>query len=826
MKKVLSILLTLSLLVGMVSVVASADSTGYITSAHVTGVTDAVVNATATTDGIDTDAEGVTVSASWYVYDWTSRSWNDFSGTFEVGKVYCLRLDLTAEAGYEFNTEGGVELSSDASAWEDFWYGTQTAGIDIYYPLGVENIFNLSITGLDVAVGDTPPAMTDLTVDNGDLYDVTWYDNDWQPFTGSFEDDAVYYAQLSISVPDGKWFSENPLVTIDGGIYMGAITSYGSELYISYTVSFLKEHAYWANLSGLPEDIEAGSASVPTLSVAGGDVQITATEWVNENEDAVTAFETGKGYFLKVTLEPAEGYRFQDYIDIYGSQQDAYDSVLSDDCSEAYAYFYYSLKPQIETVELTVTGAEVGKNIADVQVTVPDGAKYSCEEVYIYNCDDDWSLVEDGKFEDKTRYQMEFRLEPAEGYDFAEDMDLEVLLNGEDIYDFWSNITYIWAREPVSFKTQIDKVELTVTEPKIGGKIADAVLKAPEGANYAVDYYSWYDCTEQMTVEDGTFQDKHKYELRYELAAKEDCEFNEETVATINGNEMREFWVYEYSPEYANGYAYWSFLTPIAKVEFPAFPDAKVGDSTALNITTPDGVNYTLDGSWDCQNGDVADQLEDKHVYVLQYYAFAQEGYEFTKDTVITVGGKEYKGLTQQMDTGIMVGKAFSFGMKMIDKIELTVTEPADGEKPGKVTLANKDANYGLEYIDWYTNTSGDVKDDLDFFRKFAYGNYYFLDVALYAEEGYAFADDLKLVINGKEVEAVLAHNSGAYYSIGYSFGKLTEPVPETPAAPPAPPATNPQTNDATPIAALVVLLVLAATGMAVTIIGKKKFYN
>ena len=822
MKKIISIILTLSLLfglVGMISFAASAEGVTYITSVEVTGVTDAAVGETATTDGITTDAEGVTVAGYWSVYNWTDRNWDDFSGTFEDGKVYRLGLDLTAEAGYEFHPEDEVILSTDASVSGEPWHGTQSAGIDLYYLFGVEEISSVTITGLDVAVGDPAPANTDLTVDNGNLYSLTWRDSDWELFTGSFEDEKDYYAQLNIAAPEGKWYSENIWVTIDGQHYMGWTSSYGYEVYIDYNVSFQKPQASWAELSGMPEDIAAGNAAVPQLSVMGGDVQITDTQWVNEDDEAVTAFETGKGYYLKVTLEPAEGYKFQDYIDVYNSNN----SYLSDDNTEAYAYFYYSLKPQIETVELTVSGVEPGKNVADVKVTVPEGAKYTCEDVYIYNCDDDWNLVEDGKFQDKTRYQLEFYLEPAEGYDFIEDMELEVLVNGEDIYDFWSNITYAWVREDFTFKTQIDKVELTVTEPKVGGNIADAVLKAPEGVNYEIESYSWYDCTAHETVEDGTFQDKHKYELQYELAAKEGCEFSEDVTATINGNKSEDFWPYTYSPEYGSGYEYWSFLTFIEKVEFPAFPDAKVGDSTDLNITTPEGVKYTLDGSWINMNSGISDKLEDENIYILQYYATADEGFEFTEDTVVLVGGTEYKGWPSMYNDRLAVSKAYSFGMNMIDKIELTVTEPANGEKPGKVTVANKDANYELEYTYWATNTSGDIMDDADSFKKFAYGNYYFLEMDLSADEGYAFADDLKLVINGKEVEAALVHNAGSYYMVVYSFGKLTEPVPETPAAPPA---SNPQTGDEAPVVALVALLVLATAGMAVTVIGKKKFYN
>ena len=826
MKKIISIILTLSLLfglVGMISFAASAEEEiTYITDVAVTGVTDAAIGEAATTAGITTDAEGVTVAASWYVYNWTDWTWDSFSSTFEDGKVYRLYLDLTAEDGYEFHPEDDVILSCDASVQAESWHGIQYAGIELYYLFGVEEIFSVTITGLDVAVGDTAPANTDLTVDNGDLYSLTWRDSDWELFTGSFEDEKDYYAQLNIAAPEGKWYSENIWVMIDGEHYMGWTSSYGYEVYIDYNVSFQKQQASWAELSGMPEDIAAGSAAVPQLSVMGGNVQITDTQWVNEDDEAVTAFETGKGYYLKVTLEPAEGYKFQDWIDVYNADN----SYVSEDCTEAYAYFYYSLKPQIQTVDLTVTGVEPGKNVADVKVTVPEGAKYTCEEVYIYNCDDDWALMEDGKFEDKTRYQIEFYLEPVEGYDFIDATELEVLVNGEDVYNFWSNITYTYITDHISFKTQIDKVELTVTEPKVGGNIADAVVKAPDGANYEVEYYSWYDTTAEETVEDGTFQDKHKYQLNIELAAKEGCEFGEDAVLTINGNKVEDFWSYTYSPEYAYGYEYWSFLTPIEKVEFPAFPDAKVGDSTELNITTPEGVKYTLDGSWVNMNSDVTEKLEDKNIYMLQYYATADEGFEFTEDTVIIVGGTEYKGFTYQWDTYILVGKAYSFGMKMIDKIELTVTEPANGEKPGKVTVANKDVNYELEFYYWATNTSGDIEDDADSFKKFAYGNYYYLEVDLSAHEGYAFADDLKLVINGKEVEAAMVQNAGSYYMVGYSFGKLTEPVQESEQAPVTPPATNPQTDDATPVVALVALLVLATAGMTVTIIGKKKFYN
>ena len=189
--------------------------------------------------------------------------------------------------------------------------------------------------------------------------------------------------------------------------------------------------------------------------------------------------------------------------------------------------------------------------------------------------------------------------------------------------------------------------------------------------------------------------------------------------------------------------------------------------------------------------------------------ASANEGYEFASDAVITVGGKKFAGALNYGNE-IVVYKNYNIGMKEISRIDLTVPAPNKGNEPQKPTFG-KDVHFTCVEAQWMMNETGNVMDDSEDVRTFTVGQYHFLTLMLQPEEGYAFADDVAVYVNGKKVKVAADMNMGALNVLALSFGKLGKP-------------DNADTADTMPVALWLCVGTLALCGLAVTVAGKKKY--
>ena len=160
-------------------------------------------------------------------------------------------------------------------------------------------------------------------------------------------------------------------------------------------------------------------------------------------------------------------------------------------------------------------------------------------------------------------------------------------------------------------------------------------------------------------------------------------------------------------------------------------------------------------------------------MYACAYVLLPNEGYEFSEDTVITVNGKRYNGVSLIDFEQAMVMKIYSVGYPLVDRIDLTVNAPAIGQTAEGQTLQLENAE---GYAEWYANESGDIYDmDTQMVDTFQKGMYHYLIVQLTAAEGYAFSDTLTAVINGKTVEAEFV-NMGSSGIVLVPYGKLVDP--------------------------------------------------
>ncbi len=667
-----------------------------------------------------------------------------------------------------------------------------TPDISIQTPAyGAGSVANLD--GITVSVG---------TVDTAES---AWWQETQQGsdrFTGTLAENGYYWLNLMVKAPAGTFHSEMTIF-VNGEVHYDGWGCSGDgdfiEVYIP--VDLRPARAEWVELGGLPEEILPGTATVPTLEVVDGYATVTDVRWLDEQKQAVSSFEDGKTYYLEVKLAPKSGYEFRDWFDAYGYYPSDSCEVLS--ATEGVALFRYSLIPSVGKITITSSGLGEGKPLSGVTAQVVGDAALA--EIHVYNVTDG-EMEESGNFEAGKNYQITYVLKSKAGLEFGKDVEVEA--NGNFGMEWHYDSQYLYVTEYFSTCKKIDKVEITVVEPKVGAKVADAKATLPKNAPYTANI-SWIDMKDYNLAE-GTFQKGHRYQLGIDLTPAEGYVFTEDTQVLINGEE-KSYGGFDASGLYGWAYNEYSFFEKITKVELPAMPGSiKKGDTLPTDFKVADNAKYTLIAQWGIMPaGGTPVKAEENGSYVLTYNVMAKDGYEFADDVAVTVGGKKYTGALNY-GTEMMLFKAYNIGMKIIDKIELTVDAPNKGNTPKKPEFP-KDVKYQCMEIYWGRNKTGNVMDDSTEVKTFEEGYYHFLSGILMAEEGYAFADQVDIYVNGKKMKTVAVANLGAAYQFAVSFGKLGK-------------AGNADTGDTMPVGALVCLAAVALCGMAVTVAGKKKY--
>lgn len=824
MKRIISLLLAVSLLAGLFGVL-SVNAESPIEEVLITGVTEPAAGQLPTTDGITCNIEGVTVSAYWCVYDHPVAEGE--SGNiadipegyvFENGKIYQLQITLTSDQAV-FENVGSITVNGEEPA--GCWYMEGHAWVTQEYVMdGVTVLDTLNITGIgDTSVGAVMTT-ANLAAQGAVIFGATWaVDGEYDAYeegVSVFEDGKNYLLDVYAAPAEGYYFGEDMTITFEDQPYYILWDLSGNTINAGYRVAHGTTEIGWIWLSGRPDDIVPGNVPALNIGIDSNEATMKDAYWVDSSrQNKVTAFADGNAYYLAVELEPKEGYAFGEETSIVTDDGYLWDDLEIRD-GNCIVYFYYSLLPIAEKVEVTISGVEIGLKASDVKVTV-SGVEAEVSEIEVYVLPEH-DLLGDGVFEDGKAYFVNFTV-TAEGYEI--NYETEVTVNGKEFYSFGANGSELYIEKYTSFLKKIDTVALTVAEPEVGAKPGE--VKAPEGANYTVEYY-WMDRTtwESLDGED-VFLDGHRYWVQIQVEPKEGYDFAEDVAITVNGVDYEDYYLDDYQFAFVELGESWTFADPIDKIELPEMPESIAVGGTPAQIDSVDTDKYTIDPMWiDMTTGDPVTTFEDEKVYLLQYGITAKEGYEITEDTKVLMGGEEYTGIWQYGYTDGYALKCYVLGIEIVDRVDITLTAPALGEKPSDITIAEND-KYELLWPAWYENTTGSIFDEADEIEEFTTGKYIFASFILTAKEGYAFDESTKFYVNGVEVEPAVFWAMGYDSSVALRYEPLTESTGDT-GNQGGGTGSNPQTGDEFPLVAVIVLMVLALAGATVIIIGKKKF--
>lgn len=828
MKRIISLLLTVSLLAGLCGVL-SVNAESPIEEVLITGVTEPVAGQLPTTDGITCNIEGVTVSAYWCVYDHPVAEGESGNVVdipegyvFENGKIYQLQITLTSDQAV-FENVGSITVNGEESA--ACWYVEDCAWVTQEYVMdGVTVLDTLNITGIgDTSVGAVMTT-ANLAAQGAVIFGATWaVDGEYGAYeegVSVFEDGKSYLLDVYASPAEGYYFGEDMTITFeDQPCYLLWDLS-GNTINAGYRVAHGTTEIGWIWLSGRPDDIVPGNIPALNIGIDSNEATMKDAYWVDSSrQNKVTAFADGNAYYLAVELEPKEGYAFGEETSIITDDGYLWDDLEIRD-GNCIVYFYYSLLPIAEKVEVTISGVEIGLKPSDVKVTV-SGVEAEVDILGI--CDAaTYEEVGDGVFADGKSYMVSFELKSNGSYQFSYQTDLTINGDAYYYYDTNNGIT-LESWYCFSFLKKIDAVAIAVDEPVIGA--APGEPKLPADANCSIEY-QWYDETTGESMEAGdVFQDGHRYMLWISLSSAEGYDFASDAAFTVNGGKPNYSYVQSLYPTTASVEQYWSFADPIEKVELPVMPESIQVGSAPVQIPLVETEQYTIEAYWyDTEDYSEVTVFEDGKVYVLEYVVRAKEGYELLGETQVLMDGKAYTGMWYYGHTYGYAEKYYPLGLEIKDRIDLTVTVPVLGAEPKDPTVP-EGADYALYYGDWWENASGNIYDEADETKVFTTGMYHFMSVSIYSKGDYCFSEDTKIYVNGVEAEPIVYWPQGDHVSIVLRYEPLTDSTVDEDAGNTGTQTdSNPQTGDEFPLVAVIVLMVLALAGATVIIIGKKKF--
>lgn len=705
-------------------------------------------------------------------YRWVDGSlWEEATGDFQMEHSYWAEIRLYSEEGYIFTEDTVVTLNDYPE--DEFNFDIQDEGRCLYvekaFGFYSESVYFCELEGMpEEIVPGAAPALAELAA-YGDvtLTGARWVDADKDPIS-VFKDGEVYYLEVTLAPAEDFVFRD--WVDVYGDHSMAEdyeiVSSAEVKAWFKYSlqpgVGDIALTVTGVELGGLISGVQATLPAGAKVTLTGIEI---SDEFTGEPVES-GAFEKGNRYRITYILEAMEGYDIDknEDITVNGRYLDC-----GIDNGVLYITQCFSTCDPVGVVELTSSGLEVGKPVSGVQLTINQGANVTLGQIYVQDYDTG-DLVEEGVFEKNRNYQICYTLEPKAGYSPYDGMTLT--LNGKQNIEYSWHARYIQVTEFFSTCEVVEQIRLTVPQPQAGKSVADCVVTAQGGECSVAYWWTDLDSGEEAT---GTFRKGHAYELSFDVYPEEGYTFTEDTGITLNGVEPEHYYI---SGNGTHGYGYkqYSFREKISSVELTAPASIAKGDKLSADITAPAGANYTVNAQWSLASIDdstEADQVTGDGVYLLQMDIYADKGYEFAEDVTVLLNGQRHTSFSNY-GTELYVAKHYNVGVKIIDRVDITVAEPAVGAVPQEPVFASG-AGYQCSR-DW--SWMGCKTDDLfqaDMIEEFAAGTYHYLYFIMFAEEGYAFGEDVQFYVNGKKMPIATNLNVGFATQAGISFGKLQE---------------------------------------------------
>lgn len=305
-----------------------------------------------------------------------------------------------------------------------------------------------------------------------------------------------------------------------------------------------------------------------------------------------------------------------------------------------------------------------------------------------------------------------------------------------------------------SFKEQIKQVEvLGVIEPVEGQIPSTDTLQVADPTKYEIVSAVWIDRGEGTLA--SIFEKNHTYELQVILQAKQGYEFVPYALWKV-GDEAG------FAAPFADSQLEFSIMysleTVIPEIQVNNIPTMKVGESARRDVFVPADANYTAEAHWYVWNEreksyePFSGIFEQGKNYGVRIVAIANAGYRMEQGVTAFYLDGVLQDDVDARDARAICGIDYPVqDDKLIHKIEINIEKPLAGNHasiPPVITLP-ENATYSLgpnSFVEWMI---GDVQTKQIFRDYFAAEDSYGVRFMLSANEGYVFAKDLVVMVNG-----------------------------------------------------------------------------
>ncbi|MBP3621768.1 MAG: hypothetical protein J6J16_08425 [Lachnospiraceae bacterium] len=704
--------------------------------------------------------------AEYTEYTVTARSkWNEFNqyevDTIETLNDYGTYFDVTPKPGYTLTENTEVKINGSTENCLPLGGAESPASIIGFTctPDTLGTIDTVDLTGMPEGnIGDRAEPYSET----GTEYDVTgnWYMYDGTGYipiddTHTFADGNIYKIEYIVETKDGYAFNDSLISYVNGKeFYCNRID------YLNCSIEYYVSYAPFIDEVVIPED----KVPVATLGETFSDVDIPILEteqyvvygrWMDDNGNVEGTFSDGCIYYLTLDIFPKVGYSFpQDaFVDVFigGESYGGYPI----DVTHIDVQLKYSFAEIIDKVTLfELPKASVGEPIdsgesdAWFEISVPQDAPYTAMAAWVL--DDGNMNIATGKFENGKSYTLAVEVMSKNGYEFAENVIVNAYGVDEQLYGIDGQ--FMRYEKTFSFHEVIDKVEIiSSADPEVGKEVSSVSFKVPDGANYYIDHAQWYDRTTHEPVT--SFEDGRGYMVSMHIVPKEGYEFSQFADVYYDGVDCSQDAGIEKA--YISLSEIYSFEDVLPDIKIDNIPVMKVGEKAKTDVSVPAGANYTAKAIWMVYNlktssyDEFSGVFETGKVYAVDVWVEAKDGFTFDEKTAVYINGNLEE---DEVANGkyYLYQKEFQEGMKVIDKVEFTVTEPVAGNhssiSPTITVPANSNYKVDTYSVDWL---QGDIDRYIYVHDYFVEGMDYGVRFWIMANDGYVFSEDMVIVVNG-----------------------------------------------------------------------------
>ena len=671
-----------------------------------------------------------------------------------------------------------------------------------------EEIKIVEVTIAPPKVGEGPQKVS-FQIPEGSNYEVTassdaWIDSDGTNVATSIIGGNDYKVYFTVTAIGGYSLSDSAVVMVNGS-NEGVNTTNGAS-----TFEYTYKHNSWQliesiELTDVPEAAINGTAggysSEGTNYEASGFWQIwdyASSDWAST---AFTGtFQNGNIYRFNLNIETDPGYCLSEDCGLtVNDDQDALDGDwYYNNRSDGRFWKFVSYATEINEVDIdgsTLPKAKLGEAFSSdnpIALDTPANANYSLSGHWICR-DNEGNETLSGTFENGKVYYFVIDIMPKQGYSLLD--DLSVTVDGEWMNLYQEGASKATVEVRTSFARVIDEVELLdLPTATIGAKLKEGNFSVgvPSGAGYSATarwYVSGADGSESVDADDGTNVVKNgkSYYLEVDIRPNDGYEFASSVALKAYGVSQK---LYPNS-DFAYFERTFSFRTAIDEAQVTGVTRPVAGAvPTVDGLKVPAGANYRIDiddTQWyDADSHEPVTQFEQGRDYYLDVVLVAADGYEFSRNVLVSVDGQSLSWSYRQAVTEFYAQATYS--------LKETVPEVRINDVPsmkvGEVAQASPtvpaDANYHISEAFWLV-WDDETKQYERFSGTFESGKVYELYVSIVPAKGYRFTDgETAYYVNGRKSGDVAASGSWANYCKEYAEGlaaidrielKVNEPV-------------------------------------------------